>query len=51
VEPTVEERLYQWVDANSPATPKRFSVRRTAKLFIAIMSLSIISSLPIGLWQ
>jgi hypothetical protein len=47
----MEEPLYQWVDANPPSTPKRFSVRRTAKLFIAIMVLSILGSLPLGLWQ
>lgn len=43
------DRLYEWVDAKPPSPGRRFSGRRTVKLFVAIMVGSILSALPMGL--
>ncbi len=45
------DRLYEWVDANPPSPNRRFSMRRVAKLFVAIVASSILGALPLAVWN
>lgn len=39
--------LYSWVDADASEAPKKFSVRRTFRLFLAVMGSALVAAIPL----
>jgi hypothetical protein len=42
----IEDRLYEWVDANPPPPDRSFSGGRAAKLFLTLLITALLGALP-----
>jgi hypothetical protein len=41
--------LYRWVDSDPSDSEKSFSVRRTGRLFVAVMTMALIGAIPLAI--
>jgi hypothetical protein len=45
---SIEDRLFEWVDANPPPSDPSFFGRRAAKLFLTVLITALLGALPYG---